>query len=682
MRSRFSNVIYAVIVAAATALSAVGCLISGFDLKMQQMLMLVTVTVLFAVIGAVGFSIRRGWIAVLGVTAAAAVFLWMGGDALTQMQALLTRLTYTYDRAYHWGVIAFSGAWIHVASDLPMMILSVLIVLAVTWVLCQHRNPALAVAAAVLPLLPCLVVTDTPPHTACLFFLLIGIVTVLFTASMRKRERQTSPRMTLTATVAVFAAFALLFTAVPQKGYRNPFAAIQDQLLEMIGYESGAEGAGGKVDGVDLKGLGSRFFLQYPVLTVTAPYDGVVYLREQDYNIYNGYSWDTEDTREDGIAKMPYGEGVNAQKLKVETRWLRSRLFVPYYVTGSVHLKGGMIANTDKDQEYSWSVLPTDANWRDQVPQDGSASHMDWDLCNTNRYRSIPVGTLDWAQEFLATILTDEQQSATAKADAIAQYVHDMAFYADDCERMPSSEKDFARWFIENGKSGYCVHFATSTAVLLRAAGVSTRYVTGYMVSAKANEPTVVTADMEHAWVEYFEPALNRWIVLESTPPEQEQTEETEATTVPTTTTRPDTEPTQPTQPTAPQDEGSSIPWRKIFAVAGTVMLYVLGAAAIVALVIGQRVLRQAHRNRRWTKSTPNERALMLWREIGRMARRAAATPSEEADALAQKAKYSQHTLTQEELQCLSDERDALIQVLRTRSMLTRFVHRYILGLY
>ena len=103
---------------------------------------------------------------------------------------------------------------------------------------------------------------------------------------------------------------------------------------------------------------------------------------------------------------------------------------------------------------------------------------------------------------------------------------------------------------------------------------------------------------------------------------------------------------------------------------------------AIAALVIGQRALRQSMRNRRCAKSTPNERALMLWREIGRMTRRAAATPSEEAYALAQKAKYSQHTLTQEELQFLSDEKDALIQVLRTRSIFTRFVHRYILGLY
>ncbi len=681
MDNKTSKTILAAILGAMTAVSAVGCLISGFDLKIEQVPMIVMVAGLFALVGAIGFSFRYGGAVVLGITAMASLFFWSGGEAQTQTQALITRISYTYDQAYQWGVIRFPGAWYGVKADLPMAIAAALIALIVTWVVCRRRPTVIALLAAFSMLLPCLVVTDTTPNGACLFFLLVGLVTLLITASARRHDPVHAPHRTLLSLVAVTAAVAMLFVAVPQKGYRNPFSTVQDQILEMLGFEgAGSGGSGGEIDGVDLKGLGSRFFLQYPVLTVTAPTDGVVYLREQDMNVYTGYSWESDEEREDGIAVMPFGSDVETQKLTVETEWFRRRLLVPYYVTGSVKLVDGIAENTEKDMKYTWSVVPVAEDWKAQIPNVATEVSFGSNVINPTYYRTLPVETRGWAEAFLPTILTDEQ-SATAKADAIAKYVHDMATYEDDCQRMPPSEKDFARWFIEDGESGYCVHFATSTAVLLRAAGVSARYVTGYMTQVKANEPTVVTADMEHAWVEYYEPALNRWIVLESTPPEPEK-QETTTTTVTTTTTQWSENTTRPTQPTQPDEAGPTIPWREIFAVLGKVLLWALAAAAVIAAVIGQRRLREARRNKRFVQSTPNEKALILWREIGRMGQRVGMVPSETLYALAQKAKFSQHTLTDEELQVLSDEREALIALLRTRSGVTRFVHRYILRLY
>ncbi len=681
MDNKTVKAVLAAILGAMTAVSAVGCLISGFDLKIEQVPMIVMIAGLFALIGAIGFSFRHGGAVVLGIAAMSALFFWSGGEAQTQTQALITRISYTYDQAYQWGVVRFPGVWYGVKADLPMMIAAALIALIVTWVVCRRRPTVIALLAAFAMLLPCLVVTDTTPNGACLFFLLVSLVTLLITASARRYDPAKAPQRTLLSLVAVTAAVAMLFIAVPQKGYRNPFSSVQDQILEMLGYEgAGGSGSGGEIDGVDLKGLGSRFFLQYPVLTVTSPTDGVIYLREQDMNVYNGYSWESNAQREDGIAVMPFGNGVETQKVTVETEWFRQRLLVPYYVTGSVKLIDGIVANTEKDMIYTWSVVPVAEDWKSQIPNATTEVTFGSGVIDPTYYRSLPVETRGWAEEFLKTVLTDEQ-SATAKADAIAKYVHDMAMYEDDCQRMPPSEKDFARWFIEDGVSGYCVHFATSTAVLLRAAGVCTRYVTGYMTEAKANEPTVVTADMEHAWVEYYEPALDRWIVLESTPPEPEK-QETTTTTVTTTTTQWNDNTTQPTQPTQPDEAGVTIPWRDILAVVAKALLWAVAAAAVIAAVIGQRRLREAYRNKRFAQSTPNEKALMLWHEIGRMGQRVGMQPAETLYALAQKAKFSQHTLTDEELQVLSDEREALITILRTRDGLTRFVHRYILRLY
>ena len=81
---------------------------------------------------------------------------------------------------------------------------------------------------------------------------------------------------------------------------------------------------------------------------------------------------------------------------------------------------------------------------------------------------------------------------------------------------MPSSETDFVRWFLEESDTGYCAHFASATAVLLQAAGIPARYVTGYMVDTQAGVSTTVYMDEAHAWVEFYDPSVG-WRVLEST---------------------------------------------------------------------------------------------------------------------------------------------------------------------
>ena len=171
------KIVLAALLSAMTAVSAVGCLITGFDLKIEQVPMVVMVAGLFALIGAIGFSFRYGGAVVLGVTAMASLFFWSGGEAQTQTQALITRISYTYDQAYQWGVIRFPGAWYGVKADLPMVIAAALIALIVTWVVCRRGPTVLALLAAFSMLLQCLVVTDTTPNGACLFFLLVSMVT-------------------------------------------------------------------------------------------------------------------------------------------------------------------------------------------------------------------------------------------------------------------------------------------------------------------------------------------------------------------------------------------------------------------------------------------------------------------------------------------------------------------------
>lgn len=74
---------------------------------------------------------------------------------------------------------------------------------------------------------------------------------------------------------------------------------------------------------------------------------------------------------------------------------------------------------------------------------------------------------------------------------------------------------DVAQWLVESGR-GYCVHFATTATVLLRAAGIPARFVTGYVVNLQAGIRKTVAGSDGHAWAEYWDG--ENWRILEATP--------------------------------------------------------------------------------------------------------------------------------------------------------------------
>jgi hypothetical protein len=249
-------------------------------------------------------------------------------------------------------------------------------------------------------------------------------------------------------------------------------------------------------------------------------------------------------------------------------------------------------------------------------------------------------------------------------AQAVADYVKNSATYDLNTQRMPPEESDFAMWFLESSDTGYCVHFASAATVLLRAAGVPARYASGYALTATAGQPVTVTAGQAHAWVEYYDPAWG-WRVLEATPADQgAETPTTEATetepSAPETTGEEQTRPTlrpgpnqteDPSEPsaTAPSspdenpkpEEKTEVSWTAVNALVG-----ILLAAALIA---GQYILRRRLRLRKMSTGNVNRRVLEQWREIVRLCRILKCSPPEQLLELAEKAKFSQHTLTVEE---------------------------------
>jgi hypothetical protein len=262
------------------------------------------------------------------------------------------------------------------------------------------------------------------------------------------------------------------------------------------------------------------------------------------------------------------------------------------------------------------------------------------------------------------------------RAQAIADYVRNSALYDTAISRMPVGQKDFARWFLEDSDKGYCVHFASAAAVLLQAAGLPARYVTGYMTTVKAGETTPVAAKQSHAWVEYWLPGFG-WTILEATPADLRDLSQTEPTenTLPDETQTPDM--TMPEDGFAFEQEQDSL-W--------TVMLpalwWLVAACVAAGLVLLQRNLRLTLRQRKIDRCNSNEQALLLWQRTAQLARLAGSLPDAALFQLAEKAKYSPYTLTEAELLRFDRAVAELVSKLQKRSVFHRLYYRFILVIY
>jgi hypothetical protein len=223
--------------------------------------------------------------------------------------------------------------------------------------------------------------------------------------------------------------------------------------------------------------------------------------------------------------------------------------------------------------------------------------------------------------------------------------------------------------------------------VLLRAAGVQARYVSGYVLMAEENVPVTVTGEDAHAWAEYYEPALGTWILLEATPsegiPSGEEEESASPETQPTqiqetrppAPTAPSQQNSQPTLPGAAQQEkNADFRWLR------GIMLGIAVTAALLAAAEGQRRLRLRQRKKR--TGTVNAQALARWQEAELFARLLKSAPPEELEQLAIKAKFSQHTLTEQELAQFDAYLEDTEKRLRQLPLHRRLAAKYIFAAY
>lgn len=141
----------------------------------------------------------------------------------------------------------------------------------------------------------------------------------------------------------------------------------------------------------------------------------------------------------------------------------------------------------------------------------------------TDYYLQLPLAFPERIRQLSETV-TQEVESPYDKVLAIKQYLSQINYSLQ--VKAPPEGADGVYYFLFTEKSGNCVHFASTMAVMLRSVGVPSRLCTGYTPGewdASTGE-SILRAKNRHAWPEVYFPDYG-WVEFEATPGTDTETE-------------------------------------------------------------------------------------------------------------------------------------------------------------
>lgn len=642
------------------SLSSIACIVTGFDMAVDLKVLALWCGIA-AVLSSICYTLTLGPVPVCAAAATGGI-LWFLGDLKLSVQSLLYRVSRQYHSAYGWGILRLNH---YTAEDmeptlwLVLAFLGAIIAITIVRSVCRRKTALPGILMALFCLATCLVVTTTVPDTVWLYCLLLGVLLVILTDTVRRESAAMGNRLSLTATLPLALLLLILFAAVPQSSYSGQEtvqavvnAVLQNELVQEVFGELTVTGtSGSSVDSstVRLDTVGVRLESQAEIMQVYTDFSGILYLRGRALDTYDGLTW-TDSGVSTAQLYWPVAEALNPQgEVTVQTRYAHSMLYLPYYVrsTDMTDITQGL-ENTKKLTKYSFST--------GTIPSAAVLSALDSTGGEDfSRYLHLSDSVKKWATPLAQEIIGDKTD-VYAQAQAIAAYVRSSARYDLKTAAMPSWENDFVRWFLKSSDTGYCVHFASSTVVLLQAAGIPARYVTGYMTKVGTDCYTIVRQQDAHAWAEYWQPGFG-WTVLEATPAAQAGPEEE----IPS---------------TDPKDTARDIDWRIMGWVGAGVLL-----AAVLGLIL-QRYVRLYLRRRKLHSGSIKERILAHWQEAVLFARCLGGLPDDRLFAIAQRVKFSQHQPDEQELEPFVRYLQEARAQLKRHNLFRKLYYRFLLALY
>ena len=628
VKKDWSRCVYAAAMAFLLSVAGMACLLTAFEITCN-IATVVFWCMLSAVVWSVGLTLGKPVIVPMAAFALILGYVWRSG----LLQESVNGLVYSLSAVYNGNSVGKEGT-----ADCVLCLMAACSCMNTSVMVCKDRISLYCVLFAVIPLIPCFLTDAATPHPLWLGIWIFGITLVLLTQPVRRQGAAGQLTAALVLPVAALAVAMVLL--LPQSAQEKP-KALARQTVQLL-QELGIGVPGGKalqVDGgaMELRKLGPREEATYPVMTVTYDIGGTLYLRGCAYDTYFQNNWTNLNLREDFY--WP-DELESVGQVTIETEYIMSMRYFPYYAAdGSLDNVGRGINNFSRQNSYSYSVgALTD------IP-DTYTSKPD------HGYTQLPTVAKRWAESVLQE-LTEPDMTDGEKIKVITGYVKGLAKYSLYADKMPGDASDFVVWFATEADRGYCVHFASAATVLLRAAGIPARLVTGYMVQTEAGKVTQVYGKDGHAWTECFLEGVG-WVPVEATPGTDQE----------------------------PVTQQKPLPAKQLHYApvlyGGATLL--IGLTLFMPLRWAFHVLRR--RRRRKTGDVPS-RLLATYSQLAELLALDGKRPPEELCILAERAKFSNHPTEESSVEEMEKALKAAKKALRKHSIFKRIQYRLISNLY
>ncbi len=682
--------------------------VSVWALDVDSRLLLLICTLL-SVLFLLVFSLPRfRWLAALLTFAVCALVFWRLRETLLAgtlqiAEPVLDTLGDTFD------VAPFSAAPMAEESRQRLMTLTLAAVAvplggSLAWAIVEARSALLTLLLTLPWYLPAIladVVPDLRPLTA-----LTGCYClVLLTSTGARHDPRGSARFTLLCIPAVALLLAGSVYFLPQEEYKAPkwsekVRARAEKTVSALVKEAGIQPLlpGNGVDSsIRLDECGPRRFTGETMMTVTSDTPGRAYLRGMSAAVYTGTSWELlpdSEYADIGLDKdhplieelsplnLPSraAAGKDFSEITFAYGDLSGIMYTPYQLANTPDEVDGVNFRYDAYLERRFGVREKNLYYRPGVepseaePLTGGANRAEEAYAQFVRehYLNVPADFAEtlrrWLERISATqsmldayydmmqkiVGEYERRDELEVADYIAGLLEVSTRYDLDTPFTPEGE-DFVDWFLNGSLEGYCVHYASAGTLILRAAGIPARYVEGYTVQIQAKDrPVAVKDSAAHAWVEVYLDGYG-WYPVDMTPAaatgierhttlggsavsekKDEKDEEEEK--------REDENSAAVGNSEEDEDAPAPAPVQKKEEQAGPDRNFLLPLLVILAVPF-QSVLRRAYRKRRMRAGKRNASVIACYVELTRLEAWGGEIP-EEAFALAEKARFSQHKLT------------------------------------
>ena len=712
-KGSFRAAVSAAIFAFGISAGAIFCPVTAFGLQADSwalLLVCIAASIAFAVL----FRVFRPVYSFGAVLLTALAFAWFCHDAfLESALGLLGGIFENYVAAFHFSMPQVLAEAAETGADATMAlgVLAAILALITVWTVLSRCSLFGVVLASAPCLIICLVILQTEPGTLPMLTLTGTLTLLVLTQKLRFDTTQSGHRLALYLLVPVAVLIAGLALVFPRDSYvrsdwsKSLSPLVSETAEKLTVFRKNA--ATGRVEfvspftpstlgkwvwdssvtSVNLKRVGPQRKTGRHVMQVYSDFSAACHLRADSMAVYEDSRWSAlsdEDYENSGVSSgvllSPDMQTLGldtANELQIKTDMKSSVYYVPYrpleLPTGGEAVFDAYIKNPSQLTEYSIPYA---------FVEETADRNAQYEAFVHETYTQLPDDIRAELEPYVSGARTSLQTNTDALltqklAQGIAQYVSNSAAYSLDTPRVPEGE-DFALWFLRESDIGYCVHFATATVLLLRAADIPARYVTGYYFKTAAGQWADVTEDDAHAWVEYYLGGYG-WQVLDPTPAAQEDiapSEPEEKT--PEQTQEPEKTETQAPAPNEPEPEvpeqstsKSEVPQ------ADTVQEHsvgetVLGAIwavlfVLLALCAWQLLLLSLRRAAMGTGSN-NKRAVAYWRHIEFLCKLDRSEPPLALRELALKARFSQHKLESDEIGVLAAFSDAKTNELLEKS--------------